>query len=67
MLPDRRRLVLKALVKEYITTGQPVGSKNLVDRYGITCSPATVRNELAALEENGYVFQPHISAGRIPT
>ncbi|MDP2233569.1 MAG: heat-inducible transcriptional repressor HrcA [Actinomycetota bacterium] len=67
MLPDRRRLVLKALVEEYITTGQPVGSKNLVDRYGITCSPATVRNELAALEENGYVFQPHISAGRIPT
>lgn len=67
MLPDRRRLILRALVEEYITTGQPVGSKNLVDRYGITCSPATVRNELSALEENGYVFQPHISAGRIPT
>jgi len=67
MLADRRRLILKALVEEYITTGQPVGSKNLVDRYGITCSPATVRNELSALEEHGYVFQPHISAGRIPT
>ncbi len=67
MLPDRRRLILKALVEEYITSGQPVGSKHLVDRHGITCSPATVRNELAALEEHGYVFQPHVSSGRIPT
>lgn len=67
MLPDRRRLVLKALVEEYITSGQPVGSKHLVDRYGLTCSPATVRNELAALEESGHVFQPHVSSGRIPT
>lgn len=67
MLPERRRLILKALVEEYITSGQPVGSKHLVDRYGITCSPATVRNELSALEENGYVFQPHVSSGRIPT
>lgn len=67
MLPDRRRQVLKALVQEYISTGQPVGSKHLVDRYGLTCSSATVRNELGALEESGYVFQPHISAGRVPT
>lgn len=67
MLSERRRLVLKALIEEYISTGQPVGSKNLVDRYGITCSSATVRNELGALEESGYVFQPHVSSGRVPT
>lgn len=67
MLPERRRLVLKALVEEYISNGQPVGSKHLVDRYGLTCSSATVRNELSALEEGGYVFQPHVSSGRVPT
>ncbi len=67
MLNDRRRLVLQALVEEYIASGQPVGSKNLVERHGLGCSSATVRNELAALEETGYVFQPHVSAGRIPT
>lgn len=67
MLNDRRRLVLKALVEEYIASGQPVGSKHLVDRYSLGCSPATVRNELAALEETGYVYQPHVSSGRVPT
>lgn len=67
MLNERRRLVLQALVEEYIHSGQPVGSRSLVERHHIDCSPATVRNELAALEETGYVFQPHISAGRIPT
>lgn len=67
MLSDRRRLVLRALIEEYIATGQPVGSKNLVDRHGITCSPATVRSELGLLEESGYVYQPHVSSGRIPT
>jgi len=67
MLPVRRYQILKALVQEYIATGQPVGSKHLVDRYGLTCSSATVRNELAALEESGHVYQPHVSSGRIPT
>ncbi|MBN2247840.1 MAG: heat-inducible transcription repressor HrcA [Coriobacteriia bacterium] len=67
MLNERRRSVLSALVDEYITSVQPVGSKVLVQRYGLGCSPATVRSELAALEETGYVFQPHVSAGRIPT
>lgn len=67
MLTFRRYQVLKALVQEYIATGQPVGSKHLVDRYDLTCSSATVRNELAALEESGHVYQPHISSGRIPT
>jgi heat-inducible transcriptional repressor len=66
-LNPRRRTVLAALVEEYVRSVQPVGSKVLVDRYSIGCSPATVRSELAALEETGYVYQPHVSAGRIPT
>jgi len=67
MLNDRRRRVLKALVEEYISSAVPVGSKTLVARYELGCSPATVRNELSILEETGYVTQPHVSAGRIPT
>jgi len=67
MLNDRRRMVLSALVNEYVARVQPVGSKVLVERYHLGCSPATVRSELAALEETGFVFQPHTSAGRIPT
>ncbi len=67
MLSDRRRIVLSALVEEYVASAQPVGSKALVDRYRLGCSPATVRNELAVLEETGFVFQPHVSAGRVPT
>jgi heat-inducible transcriptional repressor len=67
MLNERRRRVLEALVEEYISSAQPVGSKTLVDRYELGCSPATVRNELAILEETGFVVQPHISAGRLPT
>lgn len=67
MLNDRRRRVLNALVEEYIATGQPVGSKHLVESYQLGCSPATVRSELAALEETGYVYQPHVSSGRVPT
>jgi heat-inducible transcriptional repressor len=67
MLSERRRLVLAALVNEYVASVQPVGSKVLVERYGLGCSAATVRSELAALEETGYVFQPHVSAGRVPT
>lgn len=67
VLNDRRRRVLAALVEEYIRSAQPVGSKVLVERYDLGCSAATVRNELALLEETGYVFQPHVSAGRVPT
>lgn len=66
-LNERRRRVLRALVEEYVASAAPVGSKTLVDRYGLGCSPATVRNELAILEETGYVVQPHVSAGRLPT
>jgi heat-inducible transcriptional repressor len=67
MLSDRRRIVLQALVNEYVRSAQPVASKALVDRYDLRVSPATVRNELSYLEETGHVFQPHISAGRVPT
>jgi heat-inducible transcriptional repressor len=67
VLSDRRRLVLQALVEEYIASGQPVGSKSLVDHHDLGCSSATVRSELAALEETGYLYQPHVSAGRVPT
>jgi heat-inducible transcriptional repressor len=67
MLSERRRQILNALVREYIDSGQPVSSRGLVDQYGLGYSPATVRNELAALEEGGYVYQPHISSGRVPT
>jgi len=67
MLNDRRRRVLQALVEEYIASATPVGSKTLVDHYELGCSPATVRNELSILEEIGFVVQPHVSAGRLPT
>lgn len=67
MLNDRRRQVLKAVVEEYVSSATPVGSRTLVERHGLTCSPATVRAELSALEEYGHLIQPHTSAGRIPT
>jgi len=67
MISDRRRHILAALVAEYITSAHPVSSRTLVERYGLTCSSATVRNDLAALEDEGLVYQPHTSAGRIPT
>jgi len=67
MLNERRRRVLQALVEEYIASATPVGSKTLVNRYELGCSPATVRNELSILEETGFLVQPHVSAGRMPT
>lgn len=67
MTDERRYQVLHALVTEYIESGSPVGSRTLVDRYRLGCSPATVRNELSILEETGFVSQPHVSAGRVPT
>ncbi len=67
MLSERRRQVLSALVREYVESAHPVGSKALVERYKLRCSPATVRTELSILEETGHVFQPHTSSGRVPT
>ena len=66
-LDDRKALVLRAIVSHYVRTGEPVASKTLVEGYKLRVSTATVRNDMAALEEAGYVYQPHTSAGRIPT
>src|SRR5918998_5832134 len=66
-LTDRQRDILRHLVEEYIATGQPVGSKYLVERAGLSVSPSTVRNELAELERLGLLTHPHTSAGRVPT
>ncbi len=67
MLDDRKAAILAALVELYIETGLPVSSGAVLDRSGLAVSPATVRNELAVLERDGYAMQPHTSAGRIPT
>ncbi len=67
MLEDRRSEVLRALVEEHIRTGEPVASKAILDRARLAVSPATVRNDLVALEKEGFAVQPHTSAGRIPT
>jgi heat-inducible transcriptional repressor len=64
---ERRQRILGALVQEYVRSAQPVSSQVLVDRYDLGCSAATVRHELSALEESGHAFQPHVSAGRMPT
>jgi heat-inducible transcriptional repressor len=66
-LTDRQRLILALIVRDYIENAQPVGSKILVDRYNLDFSSATVRNEMLALSELGYLRQPHTSAGRVPT
>lgn len=66
-LNARRQRVLRAVVQEYILTGDEVPSERLVTKYGIEASPATVRNDLAWLTERGYLYQPHPSGGRIPT
>ena len=64
---ERRFEVLRAIVADYVATQEPVGSKAIVDRHQLGVSSATVRNDMAALEEEGYITQPHTSAGRIPT
>jgi heat-inducible transcriptional repressor len=64
---DRKLAVLRAIVEDYVSTEEPVGSKALVERHGLGVSPATVRNDMAALEDEGYIAQPHTSAGRVPT
>jgi heat-inducible transcriptional repressor len=64
---ERKLAVLRAIVEDYVATEEPVGSKTLVERHGLGVSPATVRNDMAALEEEGFIAQPHTSAGRVPT
>ena len=65
-LTERQRTILLLLIRDYIETAQPVGSKRLVERFHLDLSPATVRNEMSALTEMGYLRQPHTSAGRVP-
>ena len=67
MLEERRLAVLRAIVEDYVATEEPVGSKALVERHSLGVSPATVRNDMAALEDEGFITQPHTSAGRVPT
>ena len=67
MLDERKTAILRAVVQEYIETAQPVGSSHVANAPGVRVSPATVRNEMAVLEQEGYLVQPHTSAGRIPT
>ncbi len=67
MLDDRKLTILRAIVTDYVSMQEPVGSRALVERYALDVSPATVRNDMAVLEEEGYITQPHTSAGRIPT
>jgi heat-inducible transcriptional repressor len=64
---SRRLEILKAIVDEYVATQEPVGSKALAENHKLGVSPATIRNEMAVLEEEGLITQPHTSAGRIPT
>lgn len=66
-LSARQRKILKLIVQDYVRTGRAVGSKSLIDRYRLDVSPATVRNDMGALEELAYLQHPHTSAGRIPT
>jgi heat-inducible transcriptional repressor len=67
MLDERKANILRAVVEEYIDTAQPVGSGHVTRAPGVNVSSATVRNDMATLEQDGYLFQPHTSAGRVPT
>ncbi len=66
-METRRLEILRAIVDEYVSTQEPVGSKAIADRHSLGISPATIRNEMALLEEQGLITHPHTSAGRIPT
>ena len=67
MAEDRRLSVLRAIVEDYVATHEPVGSRSLAERHALGVSPATIRNDMAVLEDEGLIAQPHTSAGRIPT
>ncbi len=66
-MKGRKELILNTIIEEHIKTGAPVGSSVLAQKYKLNVSPATVRNEMVALEDEGFIIQPHTSAGRIPT
>ena len=66
-LDERKRNILEAIIKNYLETGEPVGSRTISKYTDLNLSSATIRNEMADLEEMGYILQPHTSAGRIPS
>src|SRR5712691_241850 len=66
-LSERELRVLEAVVQTYIETAEPAGSQTIARRFGLGVSPATIRNTMSELEEKGYLFHPHTSAGRVPT
>jgi transcriptional regulator of heat shock response len=67
MSDERKKQVLKAIIQQFVDTAEPVGSQTILVSYKFNVSPATIRNDMAQLEKSGYIFQPHTSAGRIPT
>ncbi len=67
MLDNRKEFLLRLIIEDYIETAEPVGSKQLAERHGLDVSSATIRNEMALLENEGFLRHPHTSAGRIPT
>ena len=67
LLDDRKRRILKAIIDDYINTAEPVGSRSVARKHEIGLSSATIRNEMADLEEMGLLEQPHTSAGRVPS
>ena len=67
MLTERQKKILEAIIKEYTQTGEPVGSVILDKKYNLGISPATIRNEMVKLSNEGYLTKPHASAGRVPT
>src|ERR1700730_18622819 len=66
-LNERERRVFEAVIQTYVETAQPAGSRSLAHKFGLSVSPATIRNTMSDLEEKGYLFHPHASAGRVPT
>ena len=66
-LTDRERQILEAVIRSYVETAEPAGSRTISRRFVLGVSPATIRNTMSDLEEKGYLFHPHTSAGRIPT
>src|SRR3954449_8457356 len=66
-LNERERRILEAVIQTYVETAQPAGSRSLAHKFGLGVSPATIRNTMSDLEEKGFLFHPHASAGRVPT
>ena len=66
-LTERKLKILQAIISDYVKTAEPVGSRTLSRKYDLGISPATIRNEMADLEEMGYLTHPHTSAGRVPS